>query len=179
MTRSSVYLRTGFILWLIAMAMTLAQGASAARVEGALLGVFPGNDSAAQLATDLGVPSGDVTLLAKVDLPGTPPSDPSSNDGLTLSNYTLNGDNEAISGWWDYTGVGTVTVLVVKAGNAYAAYEYTPALTGGMMNMGLWDTSDLADKGVSHVSAYSVIPEPASALLVGLGLLGLAARSRR
>ena len=178
MARSSVYRRTGFILWLIAMAMTLAQGASAARVEGALLGVFPGNDSAAQLATDLGVPSGDVTLLAKVDIGAFPP-DPASADGLMLSNYILDGDNEAISGWWDYTGVGTVTVLVVKAGPQYAAYEYTSLLTGGMMNMGLWDTSDLADKGVSHVSAYSVIPEPASALLVGLGLLGLAARSRR
>jgi len=179
MVRGVACRRAAFILWLIAMAMTLAQGASAARVEGTLLGVFPGNDSAAQLATDLGVPSGDVTLLAKVDLPGASPSDPSSNDGLTLSNFTLNGDNEAISGWWDYTGVGTVTVLVVKAGNQYAAYEYTPALTGGMMNMGLWDTSDLGNKGVSHVSAYSVIPEPASALLVGLGLLGLAARSKR
>jgi len=178
MVRGVACRRAAFILWLIAMAMTLAQGASAARVEGTLLGVFPGNDSAAQLATDLGVPSGDVTLLAKVDIGASPP-DPASTDGLMLSNYTLNGDNEAISGWWDYTGVGTVTVLVVKAGNEYAAYEYTPALTGGMMNMGLWDTSDLGNKGVSHVSAYSLIPEPASALLLGLGLLTLAVRSKR
>ncbi|HIG69307.1 MAG TPA: PEP-CTERM sorting domain-containing protein [Myxococcales bacterium] len=71
-----------------------------------------------------------------------------------------------------------VDLLVVKAGNEYAAYLYTNALTGGMPNLGLWDTTDLGNKGMSHVTGYSIIPEPSTALMLSLGLVVLAVRNR-
>jgi hypothetical protein len=172
-------IRPGLKVALILLGALIAHSAQASRVEGNFLGVFSGNDSAAAVATSLGLSPGDVTLLAKVDLYGTPPPDPSTSDGLTLSNMTLNGDDEATSGWWDYAGPGIANIIAVKAGPNFALYEYTSLLTGGMPNMGLWNTSELSDKGLSHLTAYSVIPEPSTALLLGLGLGHLAVRKRR
>ncbi len=151
------------------VAVTVSQSASAARVLGTLQGVFTGNDSVASIASDLSL---NVTELAKVEWPDV------TSGGLTISNLTLNGDSEAISGWWDYAGPNVVDLLVVKAGNEYAAYLYTNALTGGMPNLGLWDTTDLGYKGLSHVTGYSIIPEPSTALMLSLGLVVLAVRNR-
>lgn len=151
------------------MLVLIAAPATANRVEGNLVGVASGNDSVSALFSDFGLT---VVELAKVDDPAT------SNDGLVLSNFTLNDDDERISGWWDYTGVGTVDYLVVKAGPNYALYEYNDVITGNMPNMGLWDTGDLDDKGMSHVTAYQVVPEPTSAGLLILGAIGLMTRRR-
>lgn len=48
--------------------------------------------------------------------------------------------------------------------------------------MGIWDTSALNNKGMSHVSAYQFnlqfIPEPGTAVLLGIGALGFVGRRR-
>ncbi len=150
--------------------LVIAGQAGANRVLGSLQGVFPGNDSEAAILADLGLV---VSELAKVDWPAT------SNDGLTISNLVLNEDDEAISGDWDYVGMGTVDLFIVKAGSNYAAYLYNDAITNNMPDLGLWDTSDLSDKGVSHVTGYSIIPEPTTALLLATGLVALTAARRR
>ncbi|MGB5323797.1 MAG: VPLPA-CTERM sorting domain-containing protein [Pseudomonadales bacterium] len=142
---------------------------SAAVVLGNLVGVASGNDSEAAILADFGLV---VDELAKVDLPAT------SNDGLSIGSLVLNDDDEPISGDWAYAGPETVAYIVVKAGNQYALYDFTSA---AMTNVGLWDTSDLGDKGLSHLTAYSsnVIPVPAAAWLFGSGLIGLAAARRK
>ena len=144
--------------------LVIAQQAAADRVVGNLQGVFSGNDSVSSILTDLGF---EVSQLAKVDWPAT------SSGGLTISNFVLNEEDEAISGHWDYTGVGTVDLLVVKAGPNYAAYLYNDAITNNTPNLGLWDTSHLSNKGVSHVTGYSIVPESTTALLLIVGLAGL------
>ena len=156
---------------LVTILLVGAAGQAAANsVRGNLLGVFPGNDSEAEILLQLGL---NVTRLARVNLPAI------STDGLTLSNFTLNDDEEPISGDWAYAGPDTVDLLVLKAGNNFAVYEYNDVITGNMPNMGIWDTSDLSNKGLSHATAYQVVPEPAAAIFIALGLAGLAYEGRR
>ena len=169
----------GLKVALVLLGALIAHSAQASRVEGNFLGVFSGNDSAAAVELALGLDPGDVTLLAKVDLNSAPPPDPSSDGGLSLSSMTLNGNDEATSGWWDYAGPSIANIIAVKAGPDFALYEYTSVLNGGMPNMGLWNTSDLSNKGLSHLTAYSVVPEPSTALLLGFGLAHLIIRKQR
>jgi hypothetical protein len=73
-----------------------------------------------------------------------------------------------------------VDYLVVKAGNAYAVYSYIGVYTPDMLNMGLWNTDDLDNKGMSHLTAYkSNIPEPSSLLLALSAVVGLGMVLRR
>jgi len=157
---------------LLLAAVFLPGVASANMVTGNFLGVFSGNDSESAMLSNLGIT---VTELAKVDWPAT------SNDGLELSGLIFNDDNEPTSGQWDYAGMGIVGYLVVKAGPNFAVYEYNDVITGNMPNTGLWDTSDLSNKGMSHITAYqaSVVPVPAAIWLFGSGLIGLVGFTRR
>ena len=159
---------------LLLTAVFLPGVASANMVTGNFLGVFSGNDSESAMLSNLGIT---VTELAKVDWPAT------SNDGLELSSLIFNDDNEPTSGQWGYTGMGIVGYLVVKAGPNFAVYEYNDVITGNMPNTGLWDTSDLSNKGLSHITAYqgqaSVVPVPAAVWLFGSGLIGLVGLARR
>ena len=164
---SGGFMRKVSISAFVALVLAFPFHASAARVQGLFSGVFSGNDSVASLATNLSLDPALLSQLAKVDWPSV------SEDGLAISNLTLNEDDEAIAGDWDYSGSGTVRYFVVKAGPQYAVYEYTTAITGGSTNLGFWDTSELGNKGVSHVTAYSYVPEPTTALMLGLGLIGL------
>jgi len=150
----------------------MALPVQASVVPGQLLGVFSGNDSVAGLYDNLGL---DVTLLAKIDTPSTIETLSLSKDGLTISDFELNSDNEAIGGEWSYSKQGIANIVVLKAGPRYAVYLFTDAITDNMPNIGLWDTSELYSKGLSHISAYSttVIPVPGAFLLFGSGILGL------
>jgi hypothetical protein len=162
-------LRSALIPMLCLFGLTLATAASANRVEGQLLGVFAGNSSEAALLADLGLL---VEELDKVDWPAT------SSGLLSISQLSLNDDNEPTAGWWDYSGEEIVDLIVVKAGNQYAAYLFDDVITDGMPNLGLWATDALGSKGVSHISAYRVVPEPSTAVLLALGLAGIATVSR-
>lgn len=145
----------------------LTTQANANIVSGNFLGVFSGNDSEIELETLFA--GNTFTQLAKVETPAT------SNNGLNLTNISVNGDNEPVSGNWSYSGSDLVDFLIVKAGNSFAVYKYTDANTDNMRNIGLWDTSALNNKGMSHISAYrvSAVPIPAAVWLFGAGLLGL------
>ena len=164
------------ILVLVCVSLTgaLAVEASATTL-GVLVDVYSGNDSESAIAANLGVDLGLVTLLAKIEDPAT------SSGGLTIFNRVLKDgeDDEYVSGEWSYSGPETVNYFVVKAGNEYALYEYNDSIPGYMENMGLWNTSDLGDKGVSHVSAYQVTPEPSTGILIAAGLAALAASRRQ
>ena len=148
----------------LVVSASFAPSATANTVIGELQGVFNGNDSVAAIFRDLGL---EVVELAKVETPAT------QNDDLTLSMITFD-EGEPRSGQWDFAGLGVVDLLAVKAGNAYAAYLYDDAISGGMPNMGLWDTSDLGNKGMSHVTAYSIVPEPSTVSVLAVGLTALA-----
>ena len=143
-----------------AVSASVAPSARANTVTGALQGVFNGNSSVASILSDLGL---EVVELARVETPAT------QNNGLTLSMVTFD-ERDPKSGQWDFAGPMVVDLLVVKAGNDYAAYLYNDAISGGMPNTGLWDTSDLGNKGMSHVTTYSLVPEPSTVFLMALGL---------
>lgn len=158
------------IIQSVLMALLLSGSAAAAVVQGDYLGTFSGNDSEAAMLAAIGV---EVTELARVEAPGT------SDGGLTISELVLNDDGEPISGQWEYAGPGLVDYLVIKAGNLFAVYHYTDANTSNMRNIGLWDTSDLNNKGMSHITAYqAVVPVPGAIWLLGTGLLALVRRRR-
>lgn len=149
--------------------------AHAAVVPGELLGVFSGNDTEAGILNSLGL---QVEMLARVNTPGAIDSDNLETDGLQISGFALNSDSEATAGEWSYSGPGIATLIVLKVSNQYAVYLYNDAITDSMPNMGSWSTADLDSKGLSHITAYSVVPIPAAGwlMLSALGLLGVRRR---
>jgi len=156
------------------MVLFPAQQATANVVSGDFVNVFAGNDSEAALESLF--PALSFTQLAKVETPDT------SNGGLGLDLLVFTGtSNQPTSGQWGYTGPESVDYFVVKAGNNYALYHYTDANTLNMRNIGHWDTTELENKGMSHVTAYSVstVPIPTAVWLLGSGLIGLVGISRR
>ena len=156
--------------------------ASAIVVEGQFLGVIAGNDSPGVILTEFGL---DVMELAKVGAPRSITTTTLSSDGLTLSDFVLVEDNgifEATSGKWTYDGsLGIVDLIVVKAGNDFAAFLFNDAITDNMRTMGLFSTTQLDDKGFSHVTAYklSAVPLPPAVWLFLTALTALIGVARR
>jgi hypothetical protein len=141
---------------------------AAGGVTGEWLGVFEGNDSEDSILLDLGV---EVIRLDRVELPDT------TSDGLRVLVVTTRDGREPIAGEWGYVGLSEVDLIVVKAGNLYGVYRYNVDIGGATSRSGLWDTSRLDNKELSHLTAYRVVPEPATGVLLGMGiaLLGLRA----
>jgi hypothetical protein len=137
-----------------------ASEAAACAVFGELLGVFEGNDSEDSILLDLGV---ETIRLDRVELPIT------SSGGLSISTLTAKDGDEPICGEWDYVGLPEVDLIVVKAGGRYAAYRHDGTITDATSSSGLWDTSQLDNKELSHLTAYRVVPEPATGVLLGMG----------
>ncbi len=111
-----------------ALVMLVAHPAAANRVEGLLQGVFSGNDSEQAVFDELGLV---VVELARVEIPLL------MNDGLVLTVTMENDDDEPIAGEWDFGGPEVVDLIVVKAGNDWAAYLYNSVVTNSMPNLGL------------------------------------------
>ena len=104
-------------------------------------------------------------------------------DGLSMTSLYGGpiGSSEAKVGTWDFSG-GSVNYLAVMTASYVALYGYDPAaMSGG------WTTADIANfidrplQGISHITAYGVVPLPAAAPLFAsaLALYGFFAYRRR
>ena len=171
----------------------LSQSAMAATV---FVGVYAGNDADALSG---GGVSGEI-FLDKVDWIYDADGDPSNGNQLinpqTFGDLTISGttfkdapDNtEATAGTWSYTGPESVSYITVKFDSWSALYQITGGDTSGLWDLG-WICQNVNNPdycnsngiafGMSHVSAYSVVPVPAAVWLFGSGLLGLAGIARR
>ena len=146
--------------------------ASASAAFGELLGLFEGNDSEDSILLDLGV---ETVRLGRVELPDI------TSDGLSILVLTTKDGDEPISGEWNCVGPPAVDLIVVKAGSMYGVYRYDDVIGDATSSYGLWDTSQLDSRELSHLTAYRVVPEPATAVLLGMGaaLLCLGSSSRK
>lgn len=114
----------------------------------------------------------------------------SVGSGVTFANVDDSGNSvtgASKSGTWTVNSPGqALNFYVVKAAKNYAMYYVNPAEATGS-----WSTYDLSVAGygggggleISHFNGYvsntSEVPEPATMILFGTGLAGLAALRRR
>ena len=153
-------------------------------LQGLYLGtVYDANDDIDILKdflTSIGYSEEEITLYGKSD----------ASTLWTPDTQTID-DHGIVSGTWQTYPVESppnpdvVDLIIVKGGNDFSVHQYDPAASSGTWNIGYLDEAGKSGKppAVSHVSAYlgniTPVPEPATMLLFGTGILGIAALGRK
>ncbi len=101
----------------------------------------------------------------------------------------VNSDLSVGSGVWSATGLGTITVVTLKAGSEFSAFLFDgtdPTVSGTFNTLlaNMADGSGLSGRGLSHLGIFTVsgdvapVPVPAAGLML-LTALGAGAMLRR
>jgi hypothetical protein len=148
--------------------------------SGYLIGVFDKNDSESLLVAHASYYLGETVTdydYAKVDAA----SGTSSFLTTTASVHKPGEPGEWIGGTWSVDPSFPIGFYSVKASDSYALYFVDPEATSGY-----WSTIHLTNSpqpAISHFSGLSTngapVPEPATMLLFGSGLIGLAGLGRK
>lgn len=141
------------------------------------VGVFSGNDLSPGMDKSVNVDAASGMDLDLIPVGSENEFDVSDLDS-TIGLFTVDDDGDELSGTWSISA-GTVDYVSVKAGNDFALYQYIPSATGGD-----WSTEELSvgsgnQPTLSHLTFWTKVPEPGTALLMLLAIAGLAHGGRR
>lgn len=136
-----------------------------------LVGIY--NDNSPDLPDDL-------TILGKWEV------DKNSWDGDSLAGFTVSfgSETEESNKFGTWSANQTPFYYSLKAGHTNNGGGFELWYADGFLE-GIWDTSGLADKNLSHISFWTAegntnpVPEPGTLALVGLGLAGIAGYRRK